>query len=329
MRVDVKNLLVYCSKIDFGPVILDSGEIDFCTDLNSEVFSLCKSLPASAQTGALFFLMRYFRIPFGGKFSIFMKYYTPAWSIIYWIQRSSTGKKSLNQKAIGVAMTAHSMALLLHPLDDHLNDGQLRASHLTLLLRSQAWLIMNNAFKSLVDGIEGGYAIVKKCLDHYYDGIYHSEKAESMNACCELFRRQMATWLIVPVLLVKRIRSEPEVAAAIQSAYESFGIAWRLLDDINDIQTDMMHGSKSTVYACLPEDIKMYWDKGIADVNSDEARVILNCITENRVIETIMARICAELDSAASFGNACDMKAWADEFRCLSSPLKKFACKAF
>jgi len=323
MDGNIKNLLAYCSKIDFGPVNLKSGANDFCTDLNNEVFSLCKSLPESAQTGALFFFMRYFRIPFNGKFSIFMKYYAPAWSIIYWLLRSSNVKKRLNQKVINIAITAHSMALLLHPLDDHLNDGQVPVSHLTLLLRSQAWMIMNNAYNSLVDGIDGGHEIVKELLDHYYDGIYNSEKAKSINAYCELFRKQMATWLIVPVLLVKSIQTDPKVTAAIQSAYESFGIAWRLLDDINDIQTDMMQGSKSSIYACLPEDIKIYWDKGIEDINSDDTKVILDCILENSVIERIKARICAELDSAASIGDDCNMKAWADEFRCLSYPLRK------
>ena len=54
------------------------------------------------------------------------------------------------------AKVAHAMALFPHPLDDHLNDGQLATSHLTLLLRSQAWALMTNALKRLADGVEEG-----------------------------------------------------------------------------------------------------------------------------------------------------------------------------
>jgi len=322
MAGHIKSLLTCCSNLDFGPVILSGEKRKFCSDLNHEVISLCKSLPKPMQTGALFFLMRYFRIPFDGKFSIFKQYYAPAWSIIYWLPRFAQGRATPHQRAINLAMTAHSMALLLHPLDDHLNDGQLPVSHLALLLRSQAWMIMHKAFNDWLDIFGDGHEIVDEQLDHYYAGIDGTAKTNCLNDYCKCFRKQMATWLIVPFLLAKSIQVDAKVAAAIQSAYESFGIAWRLLDDINDLQIDMMQGAKSAIYACLPDDILVHWDKGSEEKNSDDSGIILDHLLQNEVIDIIKARICRELESAASAADGCRMTGWGDEFRCLLKPLK-------
>lgn len=322
MADNIINFLAYCSKMNFGPVSLTDREKDFCTDLNNEIFSLFKSLPESTRTDALLFLMRFFRIPFGEKFSIFMQYYVPAWSVIYWIIQCFPHDKDLEAEDRKRAITAHTMALLLHPLDDHLNDGQIPISHLTLLFRSQAWMIMNNTLKRLADEIDGGEEIVQGFMNDYYSSIRNSKEIPLLDNYCEHFRKQMATWLIVPVLVTKMKTNNEEFTYAIQNAYESFGIAWRLLDDINDIQIDMMKGAHSSIYTCLPESIRNYWDKDKEAKKNSYSKVILDYILENSVIERIKERICNELDLAASTADNCNMIGWADEFRCLLSPLK-------
>ena len=69
------------------------------------------------------------------------------------------------------ARTAHAMALFLHLLDDHLNDGQLPASHLLLLLRSQAWWRMKTALNQMVADVATGERIVNDAFDAYYGSI--------------------------------------------------------------------------------------------------------------------------------------------------------------
>ena len=321
MKDRIKDLLSYCSKIDFGAVNLSDETNGFCKELNEEVFLLFKSLPESTQPDALSFLMRFFRIPSGKRFSISMQYYAPSWSVIYWIIQSCPHDKDLEGDRKR-ALTAHAMALLLHPLDDHLNDGQISPSHLTLLFRSQAWMIMNNALERLAFGIDGGHEIVKVFLDRYYSGISTSDGIKSLDDFTDLFRKQMATWLIVPVLLTKSIHNDRNISEAIQSVYESFGIAWRLLDDINDIETDMTKGVHSSVYHCIPENMRKYWDKVKGAGKNSYSLVILDYILKNSVIERIKGRISDELELAASTADAYNMTGWADEFRCLLSPLK-------
>jgi len=325
MEDRIENLLSFCSALDFGAVKLSDGEKEFCRELNNEVIALCKSLPGSTQIDALLCLRGYFRIPFGQEFSFFMNYYVPAWSIIYWLIQSAPEGKGLKQEDIQNAKTAHAMALFLHPLDDHLNDGELPVTHLTLLLRSHAWMIMNNAFSSLADEVDGGEEIVESFLDDYYSSLRSSKEILSLDSYCDFFRKQMATGFIAPVLIMRKMTANEEFTHAIQAAYGSFGIAWRLLDDINDIKTDMMKGAKSSIYICLPEDLKNYWKKQSEeelDKKDGYFKVILDYILKDSVIERIKERIYGELNSAATIADDCNMTSWAYEFRSLLRPLK-------
>jgi hypothetical protein len=325
MEDKFRELMSSCYDIEFGPVNISDREKEFCMDLNNEIISLCKSLPESTQTDALLFLMRYLRTSFDGNPDFFACFYAPAWSIVYWLIESGRDDKGLEQRDIENAKSAHSMAMFLHSLDDHLSDGELPTTHLSLLLRSQSWMVMNHALHSFADGIDRGEQIVRGFIDDYYSSICCLKEIDSLDSYCDLFRKQMATWLIVPVLMTKKMTSNEEFTRAIHTAYGSFGIAWRLLDDIKDMEIDMMKGTHSSIYVCLSKDTKNWWDKDAgekADRNSDYTKGILDYVLENCVIDRIKERICSELESAASIADRYNMTGLADEFRCLLRPLR-------
>jgi len=108
-------------------------------------------------------------------------------------------------------------------------------------------------------------------------------------------------------------------------SYGSFGIAWRLLDDIRDIGNDIKNGSHSAIYFCLPEKVRSLWNHNLnrsqADV-ADSINAILNYILKHSIIDSIKERICAELDAAKSMVEAHNMRGLAREFRCLAHPLR-------
>jgi len=318
----IEDFLSYCTKIDFGAVNLSGEEKEFRNELNIEIISLCKSMPDSIQTDALLFLMKYLKVSFDKDLNFVRYFYVPAWSIIYRLIKSCPKEKMFKQRDIKNAKTAHSMAMLLHPLDDHLNDKELPATHLTVLLRSQAWMIMTNAFNSLADEVGGGREIVQDFIDKYYSSICSSKRTESLDKYCDEFRKEMATWLIVPVLLARKINTNEEFSKAILNGYESFGIAWRLLDDIKDFETDMMKGVHSSLYWGLPEDQKRIWDNSSEGKNRNSAKYILNYLFQTRVIDIIRERICDELESAAAVTGQFGMTDLAGEYRCLMKPLK-------
>ena len=120
-------------------------------------------------------------------------YYVPAWSIIYWLMQLYPDSKKLSPDDIQHAKTAHFMAMFLHALDDHLNDHQVAVTHLTLLLRSQSWMMMNTALDSLAAKVDGGQHLAARLIDDYYASIGNSDDMASLDTYCDLFRKQMAT----------------------------------------------------------------------------------------------------------------------------------------
>jgi hypothetical protein len=245
--------------------------------------------------------------------------------MIYWLIQSRPDDTGLAQRDREKARTAHAMAMFLHSLDDHINDKELAATHLTLLLRSQSWMIMHNALSSLAHGVDQGARIVQGLINEYYSSICRPHDIEFLDGYCDFFRKQMATWFMVPALMTKKMNSDAEFTDAVLMAYGSFGIAWRLLDDIKDLETDFMKGTHSSVYFCLPAEIKSGWDRETEpkrEGSDDHTKAILNHILENRVIEGIRERICSELELAVSTADRYNIAGLADEFRCLARPLK-------
>jgi hypothetical protein len=313
------------SEIEFGAVVLSDGAKKFCWEWNNEIIALCKSLPESTQTDALLFFMKNSGLSFEDDLNFFRTYYIPTWSIIYWLLQNGTDDAKLKQADVINAKKAHSMAMFLHALDDHLKDSQMPVTHLSLLLRSQAWMIMHTGLKKLANEIDGGNRVVRDLINDYYSSIRNRQKIETLEAYCELFRKQMATGMIAPVLMIKKMGKDEKSAAALKRAYGSFGIAWRLLDDLKDIEADMSGGIHSAIYTCLSEETKNLWIENRAEkpgLKSRNNEIILNDILENRVVDKIKDKIFAELTAAASIADTLDMTGWADEFRCLLKPLK-------
>jgi len=319
------TFLSSCSKIDFGIIDISGQKKCFYQKFNAQIISLCDTLPESVQTDALLFFMNYSGLSIGQELTFFKNYYTPSWSIVFWLTRFFPDNNRSFREKTKAAITAHSMAMILHSLDDHINDGELRASHLTLLLRSQAWMMMIDSLKSLSGGANNSKRIISDFIDDYYSGILASDDPETLDNYCTLFKKQMATWLIVPVLLSKIINKDDSFSNDVQAAFESFGIAWRLLDDINDIHLDMKNGTHSAVYICLPGEAKKLWDQNKKNgLSAEDAShdTILNHIINTRLIEKIHKKICRELQSAVLISEKINLVGLADELRCLLSPLK-------
>ena len=163
-------------------------------------------------------------------------------------------------------------------------------------------------------------------IDDYYASIGNSQAAASLDRYCDLFRMQMATWQIVPSLMTRRVSDNEEFSVAIQRAYGSFGIAWRLLGDIQDIEADMANGIPSSIFVCLSQDMRQCWRTGNGAKKGTEsgarAETVFNYILQNKIIERIKARICRELISAAAIADDYHLPGLANEFRCLLKPLE-------
>ena len=187
-------------------------------------------------------------------------------------------------------------------------------------------MMMNRAMDCLAAKVESGPQLASDLIDDYYASIGNSKEIASLDSYCDLFRQQMATWQIVPALMTRRLSEDEKFRAAIQRAYGSFGIAWRLLDDVQDIKTDMINGIPSCIYVCLSNDMRQYWLQGRPGEkrteSEDRAEIVCNYIMQNNIIEHVKARICRELTSAAAITADCRLPGLANEFRSLLRPLQ-------
>jgi hypothetical protein len=326
MRGRIRDFRLYCETIDFGKAKLSKTENTFYRRFSKEILSLCRSLPESAQTDAVLFLMKYSGLNLGDELDFFAHFYPPAWSILYWLSRDSAlSSKRLERRDVTNAVTAQSMAMFLHSLDDHLTDGQVSVSPLSLLLRSQSWTIMNRAFCNLAEGIPAGERTVRSFIDEYYSSIQDSKGLKSLDSYFDLFRRQMGIGMVAPTLLSMKMMGISDFTRDIQIAYGSFGIAWRLLDDIRDIGRDIEKRSHSAIYLCLPKKVRTHWKNSIFETRAAAraaTKSILTHILENSLIDKMKERICAELETAASIVEAYNLTGFAREFRCLAHPLR-------
>jgi len=310
--------------MEFGGVHFSGAQHDFYQNLNNNILTLCDGLPESAQTDALLFLMKYSALSLGQKLDFFKNYIVPSWSVVYWLTHHTLGNR-LSQKEINQAITAHAMAMILHSLDDHINDGQLPATHLTLLLRSQAWLIMHHSLNKLSGNMAEGEKTVIDLIDKYYSSINGTNDVDTLDLYCHQFRPQMATWLITPILILQKTNCQIEYIHSVRMAYESFGVAWRLLDDINDIEMDIRNGQFSSIYVELPLKMKKLWQKRQgAEVNDDKKKrqIIIGYLMNTDLIERIQNRIVKELKLAETVFKNCQLNGLAMECRCLLGPFK-------
>lgn len=324
MTNSIQDLLSYCSDIEFGPVGISAAECDFYQSFNDEIISLCRSLPESIQIEAINFCMKYSGIAFGEELNFFKYFYTPTWSILYWLNESSQQFRNLTHVDIKHAVTIQALAMYLHSLDDHLNDGEVPATHLILLIRSQAWMRMNHATEYFCSQLTDGAKRSQTLLDEYYDTIGKSTEGGSLNQYCDLFKKQMSIGLIAPVLLMNRMAASQNFTDDMITAYCAFGIAWRLLDDIKDIKIDMDKSTHSAVYVCLPRKMQHSWNQlKLTDLNQTEEKTnsVLNCIKNKNIIGCLKKRICHELEIAASIADRHDIPNFAEEFRSLLKPL--------
>lgn len=283
--------------VKFGEIDLAPALVSLREELNREIIGLLRSLPGSAHADAVVFFLQHLGTTFVPVFDYFRRYHAPSWSILHWIAHKDA-RPSRSPQDDRCARTAHAMALFLHPLDDHLNDGQLPATHLNLLLRSQAWLRMHRALIPLAGGVVDGQATVCGFLDDYYASIATPPPVATLDGYCEHFRKQMATWQIVPVLMARREVPDKSFAAALQNAYGAFGIAWRLLDDLQDIEADRRSDTPSAVYYGLPEDLRTEWHLAAVGVSAGCDRVG-DFLATNEIQDAIRTRISHELTSAA------------------------------
>ena len=326
MSKSIQTFLAGCKALDFGSAASGAAQQDLYRMLNDEIIDLCRSLPKSIRMDATRFILGYAGLSPGDELDFFKKYYTPTWSILYWIKEASPDSGELPRDIYADIAAIHSMAMFLHSLDDHLNDGALPASHLLLLLRSQAWHKMMTAIQAADRYIDDGISVANRLIDTYYEALNETSQLHSLNEYCDQFLGQMSTGLIAPELLLRSSAVEHHLASDLVEAFRHFGLAWRLLDDINDIEEDLQNGCHSAVYHSLPENIQSSWNHSVEADNctgDHGGDTICTYIVENGIIAELIGRIIDQLETAAGLVANHGLKGFSEEFNLLLMPFRQ------
>lgn len=326
MKAQTEKLLDYWRNLRFGDISLNTDEERIFLNLNQQMIHLCRTLPDSMQTGAMLFLMRYAGVAPGEPMEFFRNYPPPVWSILYHVSKADHASRDLSPDEYEHAVRAQAMAMYLHSLDDHLNDGDIPISHLMLLLRSQAWMVMKESIASFAAGIQRGSEVAENLISEYYSGICSDYEPESLDDYCSLFRKQITTGIIAPVLLSMKLSGKPSSTDTIRDSFEALSIAWRLLDDLNDIEVDALYSGHSAIYFMLPGEGRSIWD-AMERKTSEGGRKkamddICRIIAENRIVDHTIDMICNELENAAEYAERGGLSGLAEQYRELGKPLQ-------
>lgn len=280
MQSQVTNHLNEASRLTppaFGTPQLRPEIAELRVRLNHELFEVVRQMPNALRTDAALLLLS--MSPDGQqslRFDLFQRYYAPAYSLLYEV-RGSHLPPAIWQSAL----LAHACAMFLHMFDDHLIDGQQSLDSLRLQLRSTVWQQMHSALEELTQHAGNSYAgrTVDAAWSRYYRALRSTELNQTIpnfsdtpaatariatdhfEAYCQRFRAEMAPWTVVPRLLA-RLKPDwpPAKRAALIQAYHSFGLAWRLLDDLQDAADDIHAGeTDSAVYYALCAEDRADW----------------------------------------------------------------------
>jgi hypothetical protein len=204
------------------------------------------------------------------------------------------------------------MAMFLHLLDDHLCDGQLRCEPLLLQLRTAAWQRMEECAKTLALDNEAGKDLWQSDLSRYFSAIHRPAPRRDLDGYCAHFRDQMATVVSIPALTLQR-QGTPDAAEDLRRIVFGLGIAWRLIDDVQDAYADWLAGHESILYILLSQ------DEGSA-LPTDWTRVV-ELLYRSGILKRVLGRCSAELSQAAELA---DRRSWAglsQELRQLGRPI--------
>jgi hypothetical protein len=312
MSKEIDDKLALCRNLDFGAPALPRNLLLWNDALNEEIFSLCRGLPLSQQSEGLLFLMGYARISLGEKFDFFKNFYSPLWSVLPHVSLQEPG-------LFPHYVHAHAMAMFLHSFEDHITDREMNLDNLKLLLHGEAWRLYRNSLDVISGEDRRRREVAGHHLDRYFSSIAAPPSDETLTGYCNHFRKQMANLTLVAVLLAEEVYKDNEPVEHLIRAFESFGTAWRLLDDLNDLENDIIDKTRSACYYILPED----WRSRYRLQQDGDREVIMEYLAESGHLEVIMELIVSYLAEGRDAAQAGNMPAYGEELSRLAEPVVK------
>jgi hypothetical protein len=232
--------------VGFGSVGMTAGSSGLRLQMNICLEQLLiNDLPAELSEQGQQLLAQYYPPNSDDLFSLF---YQPVWSFLHWFDDVPE-----------CAVTAHAVALFLHLWDDHILDRQLAETEVTLAVRDTLMRAMEQSFIEFSSPLTESLSY-REQSDRYSAALKNTTQLATLPEYMARFREQIAIWTLVPHWLVFN-QSGQRAADAMVQVIENFCMAWRLVDDIEDIDQDIKQKSKTAVYLAATDKGKQLWQK--------------------------------------------------------------------
>lgn len=239
------------TAVRFGAVDMAPEIAALRRDLDERLAAILTRLPQPLWSEGLSTIDRYA----GGAGNFYSLFYVPVWSFLHWVPGAA--KTPLDPALLQDARSAQGLSLFLHLWDDHLCDGQLPVDLLRLQMRTEAWQAYTAAVRRMAASVVPLSSVVDEHIDAYLTAIHADEPVGNLQDFCARFVRQVAIWTLTPRLLGAAVGDAGE---ALRQVVESFSLAWRLIDDVQDIDLDVVAGVRSAVWHCLDAPGRRAWD---------------------------------------------------------------------
>ena len=314
------NMLNLRKKYHFATPELSTGELELRKLMNARLFEIIQSQPENLKNPtALYFLEN----SGGLQMDFFCQFYPPTWSILHWLKVKQTKRRENlpgNDSLWTAALTAHAMSLFLHSLDNHLVDGQTKASHLILELRTRVRERCNQAVETSGAGLEGAADLYADLMNEYYGGVHNPPEVRTLDEYLELTRQQAASCMVAPMLLAMRFGEKAETVQAVRRALEAFALAFRLMDDIHDIKQDARAGKNTAVRILLSREDRAFWDRQTGNVIDQEFE---SCMEQSGALRQILERLAQEMQAGAETAREAGLGGYAEQLLAMNSPVEK------
>lgn len=298
-------------SIGFGDVVVVPEIARLQRELNLILTGTLKRLPEPLAAESRSLLNTYS----GRRGDFFSLFYVPIWSFLHWtLVNNGSVQPSLAQ----AAQTPHAMALFLHLWDDHLCDGQLDVDITRLQLRTVAWQSHTATCYELCEAVGLHTDLVDEHINQYLCSQQSGEPVDDLNEYCRLFSRQVGIWTAVPRILDFAIRGSEE-SDVIRRLVEHFAICWRLIDDIQDVDLDLMTGKQNAVWIQLDSEGRRRWDecraRSLANGKLDPGtwKDLYSAIRASGCLSELLSRTNAMLTTCVQMAGANEWHGWARE----------------